>query len=151
MKSIHITAASWAVIEAHAIACYPHEACGFIVDRDGQEEAVCVTNIQSQRHAEDPTLRDARTAYTMGAEAAPILIGYERHELTIRAIFHSHPDHDAYFSAEDRKQATVWDQPSYPDAGQIVISVYGGVSKGAKAFAWDAAANDYAEVSLRVE
>ncbi|HUI24884.1 MAG TPA: Mov34/MPN/PAD-1 family protein [Candidatus Kryptonia bacterium] len=151
MTELRIQAASRAAIEAHAAACYPHEACGFVVERDGVEEVVCVTNIQNERHAADPSLRDARTAYTMGKEAVPILTGHARGDLVIRAIFHSHPDHDAYFSAEDRKQATVWDEPSYPDAGQIVISVREGVAKAAKAFAWDAAARDYVDVQLVVD
>jgi proteasome lid subunit RPN8/RPN11 len=151
VTELHINAANRAAIEAHAAACYPHEACGFVIDRSGREEVVCVSNIQNQRHAADPTLRDARTAYTMGPEAVPILTGHERRALVIRAIFHSHPDHDAYFSAEDRKQATVWDEPSYPDAGQIVISVRNGEVKGAKAFAWDADVRDYVDVPLIVE
>lgn len=151
MTELRIRAASRAVIDAHAVACYPNEACGLVIERNGCEEVVCVSNIQNQRHAADPSLRDARTAYTMGKEAVPILTGHERGDLVIRAIFHSHPDHDAYFSTEDRKQATVWDEPSYPDAGQIVISVREGVVKAAKAFAWDAAARDYAEIRFIVE
>jgi [CysO sulfur-carrier protein]-S-L-cysteine hydrolase len=151
VNELHITQASRATIEAHASACYPEEGCGFVVERDGQEAVMPVANIQNQRHAADPTLRDARTAYTMGKEAAPILTGHERGELIIRAIFHSHPDHDAYFSAEDRKQATVWDEPSYPEAGQIVISVRGAEVKAMKAFAWDASARDYVEIPLRID
>ena len=150
MTELRIQATSRVAIEAHASACYPHEACGFVLERNGREEVVCVTNIQNERHAADPSLRDARTAYTMGKEAAPILTGHGRGALVIRAIFHSHPDHDAYFSAEDRKQATVWDEPSYPDAGQIVVSVREGVVKAAKAFAWDAAVRDYVEIPLTV-
>jgi len=150
MTELHIQTASRAAIEAYAAACYPYEACGFVVERNGNEEVVRVTNIQNERHAADPALRDARTAYTMGKEAVPILTGHERGDLIIRAIFHSHPDHDAYFSAEDRKQATVWDEPSYPDAGQIVVSVREGVVKAAKAFAWDAAVRDYVEIPLTV-
>jgi len=151
LRTLRIAAPSRAAIEAHAAACYPNEACGFVIERDGREEVVCVTNIQNERHAADPSLRDARTAYTMGKEAIPILTGHERGELVVRAIFHSHPDHDAYFSAEDRKQATVWDEPSYPDAGQIVVSVRAGTVKAAKAFGWDAAKRDYVEIELIAE
>jgi proteasome lid subunit RPN8/RPN11 len=151
MTELRISKTSQAIIEAHAAACYPNEACGFVITRARNEELVCVRNIQNERHAADPSLRDARTAYTMGTDAVPILTGHERGDLVIRAIFHSHPDHDAYFSAEDRKQATVWDEPSYPDAGQIVVSVRQGVVKVAKAFAWDAVARDYVEVPFIVE
>jgi proteasome lid subunit RPN8/RPN11 len=150
VKEMCIRQTSRAAIEAHAARCFPDEACGFVIERGGGEEVVPVTNVQNVRHAADPTLRDARTAYTMGKEAAPILNGHERKDLVIRAIFHSHPNHDAYFSSEDRKQATVWDEPSYPEAGQIVVSVYGGAVKDVKAFVWDPVRRDYVEVPLRV-
>ncbi|MBI4514514.1 MAG: Mov34/MPN/PAD-1 family protein [Deltaproteobacteria bacterium] len=151
MIELRITAASRAAIAADAVACYPEEACGFIIERAGNEEVVRVTNVQNQRHAADPKRRDARTAYSMGPEAAPILIGHDRGELTIRAIYHSHPDHDAYFSVEDYKQATVWDEPSYPNAGQLVISVRSGAVRAIKAFAWNAASREFAEITLTVE
>ena len=150
MNELRIKSASRAAIEAHAAACYPDEACGFVVDRNGNEEVVPVRNVQNERHVADPTLRDARTAYTMGKEAVPVLTGHERGELVIRAIFHSHPDHDAYFSAEDRAQATVWDEPSYPEAAQIVISLRGGKVKATKAFAWEPSARDYLEIPFVV-
>jgi proteasome lid subunit RPN8/RPN11 len=86
----------------------------------------------------------------MGPDAVPILVGHERGTLTIRAIYHSHPQHAAYFSAEDKMQATVWDEPSYPDAAQIVVSVIDGTVRDAKAFRWDAAAADFVEVPLEV-
>jgi proteasome lid subunit RPN8/RPN11 len=66
----------------------------------------------------------------------------------IRAIYHSHPQHAAYFSAEDKKQATVWDEPSYPDATQIVVSVIDGEVREIKAFRWQEAARDFVEVPL---
>ena len=66
----------------------------------------------------------------MGPEAAPVLVDHDRGRLRILAIYHSHPQHDAYFSAEDSKQATIWDEPSYPDAAQIVVSVFDGKVQG---------------------
>jgi proteasome lid subunit RPN8/RPN11 len=133
---------------ADARACFPDEACGFVVERDGTLEVVRVTNIQNQKHAENPEEfpRTAAIAYTMGPEAVPVLIGHERGELTIRAIYHSHPQHAAYFSAEDKRQATVWDEPSYPDATQIVVSVIDGEVREVKTFRWQEAARDFFEV-----
>ncbi len=137
-------------LRTHARASFPDEACGFVIERDGGLEAVRVTNIQDRRHAEDPVRfpRTAATAYTMGDEAVPVLIGHDRGTLTIRAIYHSHPQHAAYFSAEDKRQATVWDEPSYPDAAQLVFSVIDGEVRDAKAFRWDAAACDFVEVDI---
>jgi proteasome lid subunit RPN8/RPN11 len=124
-----------------------------IVERGGREEAVRVTNLQNELHAKDPEQfpRTAAIAYTMGPEAAPILIGAERGELALRAFYHSHPDHDAYFSAEDRTQAMGgWDEPNYPQAAQIVISVRQRTVRATKVFIWDETARDFVEVSLVV-
>jgi proteasome lid subunit RPN8/RPN11 len=137
-------------IIADARACFPEEACGFVVERGGVLEVVRVTNIQNRKHAEDPEQfpRTAAIAYTMGPEAVPVLVGHERGELVIRAIYHSHPQHAAYFSAEDKRQATVWDDPSYPDATQIVVSVIDGEVRDIKAFRWQEAAREFLEVPL---
>ncbi|MGD9762741.1 MAG: Mov34/MPN/PAD-1 family protein [Candidatus Binatia bacterium] len=136
---------------AHARSTFPEECCGILIERGAGVEAVRVTNVQNAKHAEHPESfpRTATTAYTMGPEAAPILVAHDKGELTIRAIYHSHPQHAAYFSAEDRAQATVWDEPSYPEAAQIVISVIDGTVRDAKAFRWDAAVREFVEVPLR--
>ncbi len=135
---------------AHARAAFPEECCGVIVDRGGALEAVRVTNIQNAKHAEDPARfpRTAATAYTMGPEAVPVLIAHDKGELVIRAFYHSHPQHAAYFSAEDRAQATAWDEPSYPQAAQIVISVIDGEVRDTKAFRWSEAERDFVEMAL---
>ena len=137
---------------AHAVASFPEECCGFVVERDGQLAVVRVSNVQNERHAADPEQfpRTAATAYTMGPEAAPVLVDHDRGRLAIRAIYHSHPQHAAYFSAEDKKQATAWDEPSYPEAAQIVVSVINGKVREVKAFCWDASARDFVEVALQI-
>jgi proteasome lid subunit RPN8/RPN11 len=139
-------------IRAHAVECFPHECCGFVVRRDGARAVVRVANVQNEKHAEDPERfpRKAEIAFTMGAEAAPVMIDHERGRLVIEAIYHSHPQHDAYFSAEDRKQATVWDEPSYPDAAQIVVSIYDRVVGAVKAFGWDNGQRDFVEIPLEL-
>jgi [CysO sulfur-carrier protein]-S-L-cysteine hydrolase len=146
-----VSKASLAALHAHACATYPDECCGMIITRNGREEVVRVANIQNELHAQDPQQfpRTAAIAYTMGREAAPILMGVERGDLTLRAIYHSHPEHEAYFSAEDRKQALGgWDEPNYPQAAQIVVSVRDRAVHATKAFAWDETARDYVEVPL---
>ena len=153
MKEVRINPAVQAAIEEHAAATYPDECCGLIVERNGALEAVRVTNIQNERHAQDPVLypRTARTAYSMGPEAVPLLLDSERGVLRLHAFYHSHPEHEAYFSAEDKLSALGgWDEPSCPDAGQIVMSVREGSVRYAKAFAWDETARDFLEVPLVV-
>lgn len=139
-------------LQQHALSTFPEECCGMVVERRGQLSVVRVTNMQNERHAAhpEPFPRTATTAYTMGPEAAPVLVDHDRGRLTIRAIYHSHPQHAAYFSAEDKAQATVWDDPSYPDAAQIVLSVIDGVVRDVKAFQWDAATRDFVAVELQV-
>lgn len=140
-------------LRAHARESFPDEACGFVVEREGRLEAVRVSNVQNRRHLEDPVRfpRTAATAYTMGDEAVPMLIGHDRGTLVIRAIYHSHPQHAAYFSAEDKRQATVWDEPSYPEAAQLVFSVIDGAVRDAKAFRWDPAAQEFVEVAIEAD
>ncbi len=139
-------------LRAHAVSTFPEECCGIVVEHQGQLSVVRVTNAQNQKHAEYPGQfpRTAATAYTMGPEAAPVLVAHERGTSTIYAIYHSHPQHAAYFSAEDKRQATVWDEPSYPDAVQIVLSVIDGEVRDVKAFRWDEAARDFLEGALQI-
>jgi adenylyltransferase/sulfurtransferase len=139
-------------LAAHAVSTFPEECCGFVVVRNGQLAVERITNIQNQQHALHPEQfpRTAAIAYTMGPEAAPLLVDHDRGRLTIRIIYHSHPQHAAYFSAEDKKQATVWDEPSYPDAFQIVMSVIDGTVRDMKAFRWDEPARDFVEQPLQV-
>jgi len=146
-----ISPASLKAIHSHARETYPEECCGFIVERGGQEEVVRVANIQNQLHARDPVQfqRTAATAYSMGREQLPVILDAERGVLAIRAIYHSHPEHDAYFSATDRDQALGGaDAPTYPEAVQIVVSVRDGEVRATKAFAWDDVARDFVEIEL---
>jgi proteasome lid subunit RPN8/RPN11 len=151
--NLAITQASLDALHAHARETYPDECCGLIVERDGRQEVVRVSNVQNELHAKDPEQfpRSAAIAYTMGREAFPFLDAVERGQLQLRAFYHSHPDHDAYFSAEDKKQAMGgWDEPSYPQAAQIVMSVRQRQVCATKAFAWDATKQDYVQVPLEV-
>lgn len=136
---------------AHAREAYPDECCGMIFERDGGEEIIRVTNVQNELNAQDPVRfpRTAATGYTMGSEAAPILIGSERGELRLLAIYHSHPDREAYFSQEDRKQAFgARGEPIYPHAGYFVMSVRNRDVRDTKVFVWDATARDFVEAQV---
>jgi [CysO sulfur-carrier protein]-S-L-cysteine hydrolase len=153
VKELRITAAVEAAMREHAAATYPDECCGIVVERDGALEAVSVSNVQNERHAQDPEHypRTARTAYSMGPEAVPLLLAAERGTLRLHSFYHSHPEHEAYFSAEDKTSALGgWDEPNYPEAGQIVLSVREGAVRYAKAFAWSESDRDFVEVPLQV-
>ena len=141
-------------IWAQAVAEYPAECCGVVTARDGAEVQVhpCV-NIQDRLHAEDPEAhpRDARTAYYIEPqELYDIITGAERDGRQLWGFYHSHIDCPAYFSEEDTERATVWDEPAYPDAAWLVVSVQDGKASGHRCFAWDEASRDFGEVELTV-
>ena len=138
-------------MQAHARAMYPDECCGIVVERAGREEVVRISNIQNRQHASHPVQfpRTARIAYTMApAELFRVLADEKDGKLRLRAFYHSHPDHDAYFSAQDKQQALSWDEPNYPDAVHVVMSVRDGQVGAAKAFAWDTGLRDFVEIAL---
>jgi len=70
---------------------------------------------------------------------------------TIRAIYHSHIDCDAYFSDEDIHRALVDGSPAYPETVHLVLSVVKGTVKHGKQFLWDAEKSSFREVFADLE
>lgn len=156
MKRATIKRASLASIIVQAEREFPNECCGFIIGGNATEEVRPITNIQNRKHAEDPAAfpRDARTAFLMEPrEHLAVLREVDDRKLTLRIVYHSHPDHDAYFSATDRAQACSFDpdEPDYPDTAYLVMSIRAGKFVRAAAFIWDAAGKDFTETVLDVE
>ena len=117
------------------------------------EEVRPIGNIQNTMHAKDPAgfPRDARTAFLMEPkEHLAVMNEVDRRKLALRVVYHSHPDHDAYFSATDRAQACSFDptEPDYPDTVYIVLSIRAGKFARAAAFAWDSEKQEFAEIPL---
>ena len=155
MTRATITRASLDAIIAQAEREFPDECCGLIIGDGASEEVRPITNIQNQQHAADPGrfTRDARTAFLMDPkEHLAVLNEIDRRKLTLRVVYHSHPEHDAYFSATDRAQACSFDpsEPDYPDTVHIVMSVRAGKFVRAAAFGWDFRTKDFTEVELGV-
>jgi proteasome lid subunit RPN8/RPN11 len=155
MQNATITRATLDAIIAQAEREFPDECCGFIIGDGVSEEPRPIRNIQNARHAENPAEfpRDARTAFLMEPkEHLTVLNEVDRRKLKLVAVYHSHPDHDAYFSPTDRAQACSFDpaEPDYPDTFHIVVSVRGGKFARAAAFAWDAALKDFVETNLNI-
>ncbi len=156
MKAASIRRASTDAIVAQAEREFPFECCGFIIGDNSVEEVRPVANIQDRMHAEDPAAfpREARTAFLMEPKAhLAVMNEVDRRKLAIRAVYHSHPDHDAYFSPTDRAQACSFDpsEPDYPDLVYIVMSIRAGRFARAAAFAWDIEKKEFAETKLTVE
>lgn len=142
----------FATIAEHAVETYPEECCGVVLGGYGGDEVHRLVNIQNMLHATDPETfpRDARIAYTMDPkELETVLEKAEDRGLTFKALYHSHPDHDAYFSAEDKACATPFGEPTYPDTAQIVISVMSGNIGRVAVYAWNPDVEDYVETTLK--
>ncbi len=156
MKAVSMRRASMDAIVAQAEREFPFECCGFIIGDDSVEEVRPVANIQDRMHAEDPAAfpRDARMAFLMEPkEHLAVMNEVDRRKLAVRAVYHSHPDHDAYFSPTDRAQACSFDpsEPDYPGIVYIVMSIRAGKFARAAAFAWDFEKKEFAETKLAVE
>src|SRR5260370_1966046 len=107
MKTASIRRATMDAIVAQAEREFPFECCGFIIGDDAVEEVRPIVNIQNLKHAENPIAfpRDARTAFLMDPKQhLTVLNEIDRRKLKLLTVYHSHPDHDAYFSATDRAQ-----------------------------------------------
>jgi [CysO sulfur-carrier protein]-S-L-cysteine hydrolase len=155
MKTVPLKRRSFDQIVAQAEQEFPYECCGFIIADASSEEVRSITNIQNQKHAAEPArfTRDARTAFLMDPkEHLAVLKEVDERKLQLKIVYHSHPDHDAYFSATDRSQACSFDpsEPDYPDTAHIVISVRSGKFVRAAAFVWDSERREFVEAELNV-
>ena len=146
---------------ARAEADFPEETCGFVfgpADSDTitgvpMETVVPMENIQNRLHAEDPKVhpRDAKTAYCFDPiKMQQVLDENEAAGHVLRGIYHSHPDHDAYFSQTDSAAAAPFGEPSYPGAVYLVYSVKSGSVAAVKAFDWSDDEKSFVEVTLEI-
>ena len=141
-------------MEARAEADYPEETCGLLLEEGGSLVVRPMENVQDRVHLEDPERHpaDAKRAYHFDTKE---LLGMQKDidsgRYTLRAIYHSHPDEDAYFSPTDNAAATQWGGPSFPGAVYLVFSVRGGKVADLKAFDWSDAEGKYVEVPFRRE
>ena len=138
-------------IHDHAVEEYPYECCGIIIGKPGSEEDTVLyrcTNIQNKLHEQNPEMfvRDARTAFYIDPrELMRIIKEAENRGMNITTFYHSHPDHDAYFSEEDKRMALFDNEPVYPDASYLVVSVRDGQINSQALFAWDPDQQDFAQ------
>ncbi len=137
-----------AQIRAQAEAEYPAECCGVLLLRSGaQADRVLLPcrNIQDELHASDPAKhpRDSRTAYFIDPKDLLTIGRREGQGYGVAVIYHSHIDAGAYFSATDRKNALINDEPAYPEAVYVVLSVVKGKVVDARAFVWDPTTRDF--------
>jgi proteasome lid subunit RPN8/RPN11 len=142
-------------IVRHAVAGYPEEVCGIIIGHPEAPETYRVrpvANVANREPQEDPggVPRDARTAYKMDPlEQLRVLREVDQYGWEVVAFYHSHPDHEAYFSRMDRERAVGPDgEPIWPGAAYLVVSVVGGRARGAVRCCWDPRARGFVESPL---
>ncbi|MBI5409950.1 MAG: M67 family metallopeptidase [Nitrospirae bacterium] len=124
----------------HALQAYPYECCGIITGDEHAQTVHRCENIQNKLHAEDPARypRDARTAYVIDRKEFDRVVAAAKDKGDlVAAFYHSHPEHEAYFSEEDAAAQTVFGEPEFPDALHIVISVMNGRIHDITCFKWD--------------
>ena len=131
-------------IHLHAVAEYPHECCGIVVGNpdDNRDNVVYrCENIQNKLHEKDPEnfTRDARTAYNISAlKLQKLLSEASSKGWVFKVLYHSHPEHDAYFSEEDTRMALFdGETPIYPGTQYLVVSVYGEKVRDQALFGWN--------------
>jgi proteasome lid subunit RPN8/RPN11 len=138
-------------IFAHAEEAYPDEACGIVIGKPGDPNMNIVrrcANLANQYHQDDPIRypRDAKTAYIMDPkDLLRIQSEADAKGLEFVIIYHSHPEHDAYFSDTDRELALFDGEPVWPLLCYLVISVKHGKVSYFKVFRWDPAIKQFTE------
>jgi [CysO sulfur-carrier protein]-S-L-cysteine hydrolase len=150
-----LTAEEYARIQAQAVAEYPSECCGVVMEKQcapPERLLLACRNIQDELHVKDPKRhpRDARTAYYIDPRDLIAMGRREAQGFRVLTIYHSHIDAGAYFSATDRHNALINGEPAYPDATYVVVSVVERRVAGAGVFRWDPTLRDFAPIDWRM-
>jgi [CysO sulfur-carrier protein]-S-L-cysteine hydrolase len=131
-------------IFAHAEEAFPEEACGLVIGKQDNPSTNLVRrccNLANQYHRDDPIRnpRDAKTAYIMDPkDLLRIQSEADAKGFEFVVLYHSHPDHEAYFSETDRELALFDGEPVWPRLRYLVVSVKNGKVSYCKVFTWDA-------------
>jgi proteasome lid subunit RPN8/RPN11 len=149
--TLFLSETAWNEISRHAQETFPEECCGVVLSNGTTDHVERLKNIQNKLHALDPQTypRTAAIAYAMDPIELEVVIKQaESSGARLKAFYHSHPDHDAYFSEEDKAFASPFGEPTYPDTAQIVVSVYNRAVKTVRAYSWSDEKKDFVEVAL---
>jgi proteasome lid subunit RPN8/RPN11 len=128
----------------------PHrEVCGFVLRRGGALHVEHVVNAADRHHDADPVRfpRTSRDSYLMDPmDLLRVYREIESGSAEIAAVWHSHVEVGAYFSAKDRADALVNGSPAVPGAEYLVLGVRRGRVAEVRRFRWDGA--EYVEAPL---
>jgi proteasome lid subunit RPN8/RPN11 len=138
---LNMLAFTYALVGRLAMEAYPHECCGLLLGPAGGPPWT-VTRVETAKNLDTERARDRYLmdpADRLAAEEAARAAG-----LAVVGFYHSHPDHDAYFSPTDlaRSEEYQWGEPWVPPTyAYLVVSVRDGLAVGAKAFMVEAGAS----------
>jgi len=131
---LNMLASAHALVGRHAMEAYPHEGCGLLLGPPGGPPWR-VTQVRPAKNLDTERARDRYLmdpADRLAAEEAARAAG-----LAVVGFYHSHPDHDAYFSRTDleRSEEYQWGEPWVPPTyAYLVVSVRDGIAGVSKAF-----------------
>jgi [CysO sulfur-carrier protein]-S-L-cysteine hydrolase len=117
-----------------------HEVCGFVLRRESELEVVPVPNAADRYHEADPGAfpRTSRDSYLMDPRAQlKILREVDESGAAIVAVWHSHVEGGAHFSAKDRADAVVDGVQQVPGAEYLVLAVRAGRVTEARRYRYD--------------
>lgn len=132
---MRIASTALRALEAHGEESFPHECCGLLLGRQGADgvrealRAAPARNLEPER-AHDRYLLDPQDRLRVEEQG-------RREGLTLVGFYHSHPDHEAYFSETDlvRSEEYQWGQPWVPPSyTYLVTSVQAGRAVLTRAF-----------------
>lgn len=106
------------------------ESCGFVVRKSGSLDVVQIPNVADRYNKLDPARfpRTSRDSYLMDARALRDLqVDLDSSQAEIVAVWHSHIDAGAYFSAKDRADAVIEGEQAMPGVEYLVFSVRAGL------------------------
>jgi proteasome lid subunit RPN8/RPN11 len=121
---IRIDPEAWETMVSHAKQCFPKECCGVVfgaVD-DGVKTGKLAVAMENIYKGDQADRYEINQHDLLAADERARKQGLE-----LIAIFHSHPDCDAYFSATDLKNSSSW-------YSFIVLSIRGGEFSHARSF-----------------
>lgn len=156
LADLEIDAAVLADVEAHALAEYPSECCGFLfgpaespraLDRGQREE-----NLADKYHAKNPEMfpRTSREYFKINEmRAARALEEADAAGQPLKVIYHSHCDSGAYFSAEDAATFAQAGQLMWPCA-YLVVSVQAGEIRERRLWVHEPGTDGFREAGLSV-
>jgi proteasome lid subunit RPN8/RPN11 len=125
---------------------YPEECCGIILESRGNFRMKSFRNAQNLFHEKDPQNfpRTAQEAFFINpSELLALQKEMRKSGEKIHVIYHSHPDSEARFSDEDKKQSLMGGEPAYPGVFHLVVSVSKGKSLAHRLYRWNSQIKDY--------